>query len=170
MSNVCRLHNHYHHPVRFLVQHFFSKYVTTVQTNCIIFFQECFEISIFFKYINVHFYKHHWSTWRKFKGWKNLNSGAQILCAPCWNFWWCRDTCAPRRKVHFVVLFSEILNEIVYLKCALAICKTCQFITLPRSGDFQFAPFQWIWFRTPQMDAWCMMQTCTKFSQPWMWQ
>ena len=53
-------------------------------------------------------------------------------------------TRAPRRKVHFVVLFSEILNEIVYLKCALAICKTCQFITLPRSGDFQFAPFQWI--------------------------
>ena len=59
MSNVCKLHNHYQHHVQFHFQQFFSKYVIAAQSNCIIFFQECFEISAFYKYTNVHVYKNH---------------------------------------------------------------------------------------------------------------
>ena len=57
ISNVCKLNEHYQHHAQFHVQHFLSKYVTTVQSNCIIFFQECFEISAFCKFIGVHIYK-----------------------------------------------------------------------------------------------------------------
>ena len=44
------------------VQHVFSKYVTTVQSNWIIFFQESLEICAFFKCVGVHIYKNHQST------------------------------------------------------------------------------------------------------------
>ena len=44
------------------VQHVFSKYVTTVQSNGIIFFQESLEICAFFKCVGVHIYKSHQST------------------------------------------------------------------------------------------------------------
>ena len=42
--------------------HFFSKYVTIVQSNSIIFFQEFFEISAFCKYKSVYIYKKNLST------------------------------------------------------------------------------------------------------------
>ena len=44
------------------VQHVFTKYVTTVQSNWIIFFQESLEICAFFKCVGVHIYKNHQST------------------------------------------------------------------------------------------------------------
>ena len=50
-------------------------------------------------------------------------------------------TGAPRTNVHLVILFLKIMNQIVYLKRALAICKTCHFITLQRNINFQFVPF-----------------------------
>ena len=43
--------------VQFHVQHSFRKWVTTVQSDCIIFFQECFEIPAFCKNTCVHIYK-----------------------------------------------------------------------------------------------------------------
>ena len=40
-------------------QHFFSKYIASVQSNCIVFCQKCFEIPAFCKYLKVHVYKNH---------------------------------------------------------------------------------------------------------------
>ena len=66
MSNVCKLHKHYQNMMfssMFNIFLQFSKYkVTTVQTNCIIFFQECHEIHAFCKFTCAHILKNHYST------------------------------------------------------------------------------------------------------------
>ena len=36
---------------------------------------------------------------------------------------------ALRKKIYLMILFSEIMNQILYLKLTLAICKTYQFIS-----------------------------------------
>ena len=64
MPNRSKLHKYYQHPLQFHVQLISSKYVATVQTNWIAFFQQCFEICVFFKYKSVHIYRNHMSTWR----------------------------------------------------------------------------------------------------------
>ena len=60
-----------------------------------------------------------------------------ILCVPYWDF---RHTCTSK-NAHLMILFSEIMNQIVYLKWALAICKTWQFINLQGNVYFQIFPF-----------------------------
>ena len=98
----------------------------------------------------------------------------------CWDLWY---LCAPPqwRNVYLVILFSEITNQIVYLKWALAICKTCQFTILQGNINLQFFPF---WSTATeylvhnilcvphqiQKDVciWWMIRTCTNiFFQSW---
>ena len=62
MSNALELHKHYQYHVQFYVQHFFRKQVATVQSNCIIFFRECFEAPCFCEYIHVHIFWQFWYT------------------------------------------------------------------------------------------------------------
>ena len=57
MSNLYILHKYYRQHAQFHVQHFFSKHVTTVQSNCIIFFQESLEIPALCKYVSAPIYK-----------------------------------------------------------------------------------------------------------------
>ena len=42
---------------KFMFNIFLVKYVTTIQSNCKIFFKDCFGIPPFFKNVNVHIYK-----------------------------------------------------------------------------------------------------------------
>ena len=57
--NICKLHKHFQHHVQFHVQHGFSKYLTVVQSNCIIFFREVCAISALCKHESVHICKNH---------------------------------------------------------------------------------------------------------------
>ena len=111
----------------------FSIHLAIVQSNSIICFQECFKIFAFCKYIRVHIYKIHKFTWRWFHCWKIINFDATYLCVPYGDF---GATCAPRRNVHLV----NFLSKTAYLKWILAICKTCQSITLLRDINFQLTP------------------------------
>ena len=100
------------------VQHVFSKYVTTVQSNWIIFFQESLEICAFFKCVGVHIYKNHQSTWRWFKGWKNQKFSCISFCV-CF-FETSGATRALQRNVHLLILFiknhKSWTKQIMYLK------------------------------------------------------
>ena len=61
MPNVCKVHKHYQ-KIMFnseLNIFFTSWQITAVQSNCIIFFQECFEILAFCQCTCVHSYKNH---------------------------------------------------------------------------------------------------------------
>ena len=51
---------------------------------------------------------------------------------------------APQRNVHLIMLFSDIVNQILYLKWAFAIGKTYQFISLQVNLNFQFCPSEGI--------------------------
>ena len=53
MPDVYKLDKHYHYHLQFHVQHSYGKQVTTVQSNCIIFFQDCFEIPSFCNYVFI---------------------------------------------------------------------------------------------------------------------
>ena len=77
---VCKLHKHYQFHSQFYVQHSFSEHVTTVQINCTIFFQECFEVLLYVlvsEKSRVHLQE-------IFKGWKNWKlCGTIFFCMPC---------------------------------------------------------------------------------------
>ena len=86
MYNVCNLHKHYQHHVQFHVSIFFSKQVTTVQYNYIIFLQECFEISVFSEYmfISIKTTSPHKGNLRGKGMW---NSWVNNFFMPAWDFW-----------------------------------------------------------------------------------
>ena len=84
MTNVCTLHKHYQHLVQYHVQLFFNKYVTIVPSSCIIFFQECFEIPVLCKYIQVFISVKTTSPHeRNLRAERIKNSAAQFFCVPC---------------------------------------------------------------------------------------
>ena len=51
MPNVWKPQKYYQYHVQFNAQHVFIKYVSTVPSDCIIFFQEFCEVSALFKYV-----------------------------------------------------------------------------------------------------------------------
>ena len=59
------------------------------------------------------------------------NFDATYLCVPYGDFW-C-NLCTSKK-------LCEFLSKIVYLKWTLAICKTCQSITLQGDINFQLTP------------------------------
>ena len=111
-----------------------------------------------------------------FKDWKVGNSGTQFFLYPLFaeSFGTCKHPHRQWRNVCLVTLFSEITNQIVYLKWVLAICKTCQFTFLQENKNCQFFSFsstatQYLVhniLRVPhdiQKDVcfWRMLKTCT---------
>ena len=92
----------------------------------------------------------------------------------CLEFW---DNCCtnvPRIKnMPLTILYSDIINKILFLKWVLPICKICQFIIIQENMNFQFVPFfstgtqafLCTIFRVPQKNVWYMTETCTKFSR-----
>ena len=87
------------------------------------------------------------------------NSGAQFLCVL---FETIGARCAPQRNAHLVILFSEIMNQIVYLKWALAVCKTCQFFTLQGNMNFQFTSLWSIATQLSLCTLFCASQCLSK--------
>ena len=83
MSNICKVRKHYQHHLQSQAQHIFRKYVTTVQTNQITLFQECFEIYAFFMCTSVHIYKTTRPHEGNFRAERIINSDAQFLCVLC---------------------------------------------------------------------------------------
>ena len=54
LYNLCNPHKYYQYHVHFHVQDFLSKEITNIQSNCIIFFRECFEIPAFCAYVSTY--------------------------------------------------------------------------------------------------------------------
>ena len=102
------------------------------------------------------------------------NSGTQLFYMPCWDFW-CMLATQWWKNVHIQIPFSEIMNQIVYLKRALAIRKTSQLVFCQGNINFQFVCFSVLLqqlfsgtiFRAPQKDVRCRIETFTKIFRPW---
>ena len=90
---------------RFII-YFFSKFVTTIQRNCIIFFQELLEflLSVSMKvFISIKIDSVHEGDLRA----KRIrNSGSQFFCVLTCTL---GATRAPRRNVHLVIIVSIII-------------------------------------------------------------
>ena len=84
----------------------------TVQNNCIIFFQECFEIPFFCKYMRVHI-----------RAERIVNSGTQSFCVPCLLrlLVYACTTTVKKRAPRNTFFMNQMMNQIMYLKQALAI-------------------------------------------------
>ena len=94
-----------------------------------------------------------------------------FVCLVSWDFWYMRAWPPWWGNVYLVILFSEITNQIGYLKWALATCKTDQLANLRSFREIKtFSSFLFrvllhrcTIFCAPQKDicVWRMIEMCT---------